>query len=147
MLRSSDKKAEMKNRILLIALALAAGLLFIGWWLHEDPESRPLVCEQISPGVKHARQCTAKELTRVRSAYRWVVDNAPHISPAPMAGVVSFVVDTGKRKRSIFFARLSRGDIDGACEQMLAYVNRHGEPDQVRIARRQHERALCLTKG
>lgn len=137
----------MKKRILLIALAVVAALLFIGWWLHEDPESRPLVCEQISPGVKHARQCTAKELTRVRSAYRWVVDNAPHISPEPMAGIVSFVVDTGKLKRSTFFARLSRGDIDGACEQMLAYVNRHGEFDPIRAKRRENQRALCLSKG
>lgn len=137
----------MKNRILLTALAVVAGILFLGWWLHEDSEGRPLVCEQISPGVKHARQCTAKELSRARKAYRWVLENSMHLSPAPMAGIVSFIDDTGRRKKTTFMARLSRGDVDGACEQMMAHIERHGEPDPERIKRREYERALCLTKG
>lgn len=137
----------MKNRILLAALAIAVGLLFIGWWLHDDPHGRPLVCEQISPGVKHARQCTAKELSRARNSYRWVLENSPHLPPGPMAGISSFIEDTGRRKKTTFMARLSRGDVDGACEQMMAHINRHGEPDPKRIERRTHERALCLTKG
>lgn len=137
----------MKNRILLTMLAVLAGILFLGWWMHEDPEGRPLVCEQISPGVKHARQCTAKELSRARKAYRWVLENSMHLSPAPMAGVVSFIEDTGRRKTTTFMTRLSRGDVDGACEQMMAHIERHGEPYPKRIERRTHERALCLSKG
>ena len=137
----------MKNRILIAALAVVAALLFIGWWLHDDPNEEPLVCEQISPGVKHARECTAKQLSRARDAYRWVLQNSPQMPPTQMAGIVSFIEDTGRSKRTIFYRRLSRGDIDGACEQMLAHINRRGEPDPVRIERRKHERALCLSKG
>lgn len=137
----------MKNRMLLVSLSIVVLLLFIGWWLRDDPKGNPLVCEQVSPGVKHAKECTAKELTRVRAAYRWSVENSPQLAPSVMAGIASFIEDTGRRKNSTFYQRLSRGDVDGACEQMMAYVNRRGEFDPDRAKRRENERALCLSKG
>lgn len=138
----------MKRKTVIAILAVIAAALFLAVWLHDDPEGRPLVCEQISPGVKHAKQCTPRELSRARAAYRWIVENVePNLSPVVMAGVTSFIEDTGRRKRSTFYRRLSRHDIEGACEEMLAYVNRRGEVDPVRVKRRGHERAMCLTKG
>lgn len=138
----------MKNRILLSALAVVAALLFLGWWLHDDSGPRPLVCEQISPGVRHAKPCSPGELKRIRNAYQWVIDNtdAP-LSSVAMAGIASFIEGSGRRKRSDFYRRLRRGDIYGACEQMMAHVNHRGKPDPGRIERRKHERALCLSKG
>lgn len=139
----------MNSRVILYALAVFAALLFLGWWLHDDPGGpHPLVCEQIAPGVKHAKTCSPAELTRIRNAYAWIVENIePPMSLATMAGVASFIEDTGRRKRSTFYRRISRGDIYGACEQMMAHINHRGEPDPKRIERRTHERALCLSKG
>lgn len=137
----------MKIRHIIWALAISSSLALIGWWLYEDPEGRPLVCEQISPGSKYSKQCTPQELTRARAAYRWIVENAPPLSPVALAGVASFIEDTGRRKRSTFYERLSRNDIDGACDEMLAYTRRRGDTDPVRVKRRTHERAMCLTKG
>lgn len=138
----------MKNRILLIVLSLAAALLFVGWWLHDDQGPQPLVCEQIAPGVKYAKPCDAQELQRIRNAYRWVAENVePPLSIAGMAAVASFIEDTGRHKRTNFYKQLARGDVTGACERMMAHVNHLGKPDPERIVRRGHERALCLTKG
>lgn len=137
----------MKIRHIIFAVLVAAVFVLISWWLHDDPEGRPLVCEQISPGAKYAKQCTPHELTRARSAYRWIVENAPPLSPVALAGVASFIEDTGRRKRSTFYDRLSRNDIDGACDEMLAYTRRRGDTDPVRVKRRTNERAMCLTKG
>lgn len=137
----------MKIRFILIFLVVASACLLVGKWLHDDEDARPLVCEQLSPGVKHAKQCSPAELNRARDAYRWIVENAPPLHPVVLAGITSFVEDTGRRKRTIFFERLSRHDIDGACEQMMAHVSRRGEADPVRVKRRTYERAMCLTKG
>lgn len=139
----------MKNRILLSALGIVAALLFLGWWLHDDPGgAQPLVCEQIAPGVRHAKACSLAELTRIRNAYAWIVENiAPPLSIATMAGVASFIEDTGRRKRSTFYRLINRGDIYGACEQMMAHIDHRGQPDPERIKRRGHERALCLSRG
>ena len=138
----------MKNRILLMALAIVGALLFLGWWLHDDPGPQPLVCEQIAPGVKHAKPCDPQELQRIRNAYRWVAENVdPPLSIAGMAAVASFIEDTGRHKRTHFYKQLARGDIAGACNRMMAHVNHRGKPDPERIVRRGHERALCLSKG
>lgn len=138
----------MNRRVIIRILVMAAELLFLGWWLHDDQEGRPLVCEQLSPGAKHARQCRPAELKRAREAYRWIVDNvAPALPFASMAGVVSFIEDTGRRKHSTFYRLLNRNDIEGACDEMLSYINNRGEVDPVRVKRRGHERAMCLTKG
>ena len=136
------------KRITISLPPLALAIMGAAWLLHDDPASRPLVCEQLSPGVKHARQCTPAELTRARAAFRWIVESVePALPPVVMAGVASFIADTGRRKRSTFYRRLNRNDIEGACDEMLAYTSRRGEPDPERAARRGHERALCLTKG
>ena len=138
----------MKNRILMISLAVVAGLLFIGWWLHDSPGPQPLVCDQIAPGVKYAKPCDPQELQRIRNAYQWVAENIePTLSIPSMAAVASFIEDTGRHKRTHFYKQLNRGDISGACERMLAHVNRRGKPDPERIVRRGHERALCLSRG
>ena len=135
------------KRIALFVLAFIAAVISLGVWLHDDPEGKPLVCEQLSPGVKYAKQCTPVELNRARAAFRWIVENAPPLTPVVLAGVASFIEDTGRRKRTTFFQLLSRHDIEGACEQMLAHINRRGQTDPVRVKRRGHERAMCLTKG
>lgn len=137
----------MTRRAIIILLSIAAASVFIAWLMHDEPEGKPLVCEQLSPGVKYSKQCTPSELKRAREAFRWIVDNAPSLNPVVLAGVASFIEDTGRRKRTTFFQLLSRHDIEGACEQMMAHVNRRGETDLVRVKRRGHERAMCLTKG
>lgn len=137
----------MMRRLAIIAILLISCTAFLVWWLHDDPDGKPLVCEQLSPGVKHAKQCTPSELNRAREAFRWIIENAPPLPSVVLAGVASFIEDTGRRKRTKFFQLLSRHDIDGACEQMLAHINRRGQPDPIRVKRRGHERAMCLTKG
>lgn len=137
----------MMRRVIIILIAIAAASVFVGWWLHDDPEGKPLVCEQLSPGVTHAKQCTPEELIRAREAFRWIIENAPPLPSVVLAGVASFIEDTGRRKRTKFFQLLSRHDIEGACEQMLAHINLRGQTDPVRVKRRGHERAMCLTKG
>lgn len=135
------------KRIVVFVAGLIVSTIFLGLWLHDDPEGMPLVCEQLSPGVKYAKQCTPAELNRAREAFRWIIENAPPLTTVVLAGVASFIEDTGRRKRTTFFQLLSRHDIEGACEQMMAHVNRRGETDTVRVKRRGHERAMCLTKG
>lgn len=137
----------MKKWLLGIVLVVCcAGLL--AWWLHDDSEGEPLVCEQVTPGAKYAKSCTANELQRVRNAARWVVENVgPSLPIDAMAGVSSFIEDTGRRKRTMFYQRISVSDIDGACEAMLKHVHRRGEIDPERVKRREYERAMCLTKG
>ncbi|MGU3629830.1 lysozyme [Comamonas sp. C24C] len=138
----------MKLRTLLVGAAIVAAALVVYRLWPEDTTGRPLVCAQLSPGVKHAKHCTPAELDRVRAAHRWVAQNvAPALSPVVMAGVSSFVEDTGRRTKSTFYRRLNRNDIDGACEAMLTYVHRRGEIDPERVKRREYERAMCLTKG
>lgn len=138
----------MKIRTLLLCAAVTVIACIAYWVWPEDESGKPLVCSQLSPGVKHARHCTPAELDRVRAAHRWVAQNvAPALSPVVMAGVSSFIEDTGRRTKSVFYRRLNRNDIDGACEAMLTYVNRRGEIDPERVKRREHERAMCLTKG
>lgn len=138
----------MKIRTLLLCAAII-GVALLAYRLWPDDNSgRPLVCSQLSPGVKHSRHCTPAELDRVRAAHRWVAQNvASALPPVVMAGVSSFIEDTGRRTRSTFYRRLNRNDIDGACEAMLIYVHRRGEIDPERVKRREHERAMCLTKG
>lgn len=130
-----------------VALAVcSAGLL--AWWMHDDPEGVPLVCEQITPGVEYAKQCSSNELQRVKNAARWVTENvSPSLPVETMAAVSSFIEDTGRRKRTVFYQRISLNDIDGACEAMLSHVRRHGEIDPERVKRRVNERAMCLKKG
>lgn len=138
----------MKNRALLVAFSVVAFLMFLGWWLHDESAPRPLVCEQIAPGVKYAKPCDPHELQRIRNAYRWVAENiAPPLSIEGMAAIASFIEDTGRHKRTHFYKQLARGDITGACDRMMAHVNHRGKPDPERIVRRGHERALCLSEG
>ena len=135
-------------RKLFLSAFLAAVVTVGGFWLYAEPGGKPLVCEQISPGVKHAKRCSPEELKRLRAAYLWVSESVePTLSGPTMAAVASFIEDTGRRKRTTFYRILNRGDIPGACEQILAYVDRRGEPDPERVKRREHERALCLSKG
>lgn len=123
-----------------------AGLL--AWWLCDEPDGVPLVCEQVTPGAKYAKPCTANELQRVKNAAHWVAENiSPSLPVETMAGVSSFIEDTGRRKRTVFYQRMSVSDIDGACEAMLKHVHRRGEIDPERVKRREYERAMCLTKG
>lgn len=137
----------MKKWLLASALAACAAGIF-SWYAHDAKESAPLVCEQITPGVEYAKKCSANELQRVRNAAHWVVENvSPSLPVATMAAVSSFIEDTGRRKRTVFYQRMSLNDIDGACEAMMKHVHRRGEIDPVRAKRREHERAMCLTKG
>lgn len=131
----------------IVCLALVAGIAFVLWLAHDDPDGKPLVCEQLSPGVEYAKRCNPAELNRVRDSHHWVIEHAPALSTVALAGVSSFIEDTGRRKRTRFYSMLRRGDIVGACEQMLAHVNRRGEPDPERVKRREYERAMCLSKG
>lgn len=137
----------MKKWFLGILVAVC-GAALLAWWLHDEPDGVPLVCEQVTPGAKYAKPCSSNELQRVKNAARWVVENVgPSLSIDAMAGVSSFIEDTGRRKRTVFYQRMSVSDIDGACEAMLKHVHRRGEIDPERIKRREHERAMCLTKG
>lgn len=138
----------MKLRTLLLCAAIVAAVFAAFRFWPESEEGRPLVCSQLSPGVKHARHCTPVELERLRAAHRWVAQNvAPSLPPVVMAGVSSFIEDTGRRTKSTFYRRLNRNDIEGACEAMLTYIHRRGEIDPERVKRREYERAMCLTKG
>lgn len=137
----------MKKWLFGLALVACCGGL-LALWLHNDPGGAPLVCEQVTPGAKYAKSCTANELQRVRSAARWVVENVgPSLPTDAMAGVSSFIEDTGRRKRTVFYQRMSVSDIEEACEAMLKHVRRRGEIDPERVKRREYERAMCLTKG
>ena len=135
------------KRFFAACIAMVACIAFALSSMHDEPEGRPLVCEQLSPGVKHAKPCSPAQLNRVRDSHIWVIEHAPALSTVSLAGIASFIEDTGRRKRSKFYDLLRKGDVAGACDQMMAYSTRHGEPDPERIVRRGHERALCLTKG
>lgn len=129
-------------------IVIACCSCLLAWWWHDEPNGAPLVCEQVTPGATHAKPCTANELQRVKNAARWVAENiSPSLSVETMAGVSSFIEDTGRRKRTVFYQRMSVSDIDGACEAMLKHVHRRGEIDPERVKRRENERAMCLTKG
>lgn len=137
----------MKKWLMGIALVICAAGFFV-LWPHDPPVGTPLVCEQVTPGVEYAKKCTANELERVRTATRWIAENiSPSLPASTMAAVSSFIEDTGRRKRTVFYQRMSLNDIDGACEAMLRHVHRRGEIDQERVKRRVNERAMCLKKG
>ncbi len=135
-----------------IAMASAAGL---GYWAGAsrdapDPRNLPVVCEQNTPGVKHARMCTHNETARVRKALREVV----LLIPAPLtmnqrAAFASFMLDTDKGhfSRSVLLQKFNRGDVPGACDEMLHWDKLNGIVDHHKTRRRQLERDLCMTKG
>lgn len=138
----------MTNRVLYFLISIIFGLIALAWYMPGDDRGLPIVCSQISPDIKYEKQCTSNTLDRVRESYRWVAVNVyPVLSPTAMAGVASFIEDTGRCKNSEFFRRLSRNDIEGACDKMLSYVHHRGEVDYTRVKRREKERAMCLSKG
>lgn len=140
----------MRRRAFLAGLG-AVVLLSVGAaWLMTRPLSgaQPVVCRQIAPAVRHARECRPEELLRVRRAYMRIArDVQVPMSPASMAGLASFLVDGGRLKNTILLARLNRGDIDGACDDLLRWTRTHGEHDERKAQRRRLERDLCMTKG
>lgn len=145
--RSSAAQEQAVKKIVACILCAAASVAFLAWWLASDDESRPLVCEQISPGVKHARECSPAQMRRVRDAHLWVVDNFPAtLSRTAIAGVASFIEDSGRRTRTDFYKRMRLHDVDGGCEAMLSHVTRRGEVDPDRVKRRKQEREMCLSK-
>lgn len=140
----------MRRPAFLVGLG-AMVLLTVGaaWLLTRPlPESQPVVCRQIAPTVLHARECRPEELLRVRRAYVRVASNVQiTLSPPAMAGLASFLVDGGRLKNTILLRRLNRGDIDGACDDLLRWTRTHGEHDERKTQRRRLERDLCNTKG
>lgn len=135
------------KKITVSALCAAAMVAFLAWWLASDDDPRPLVCSQLSPGVKHVRECSPAQLKRVRDAHVWVVDNFPAtLSRTAIAGIASFVEDSGRRTWTDFYKRMRLSDVDGGCEAMLSHVTRRGEIDPERVKRRKQEREMCLSK-
>lgn len=131
-----------------LALVLLAGLI-VSWLTWRPlPGSQPVVCQQIAQGIRFARECRPEELLRVRRAYMRIArDVQVPVSPAAMAGLASFLVDGGRLKNTILLRLLNRGDIEGACDDLLRGTRTHGEHDERKAQRRRLERELCMTKG
>ncbi len=108
----------------------------------------PLVCEQLNPRVKYARQCDAQDLTRIRKAHAKVaLEVNPVLAEPTAAALASFVADQGRLKRTIVLDRLNSGDINAACEDLARWNKTKGRIDEDKTIRRERERDLCLTRG
>ncbi len=131
-----------------VTMVLLGGLIVLWLAWRPLPGVQPVVCQQIAQGVRHARECRPEELLRVRRAYVRVASNVQiTLSPSAMAGLASFLTDGGRLKNTILLRRLNRGDIEGACDDLLRWTQTHGEHDERKAQRRRLERDLCNTKG
>lgn len=136
----------MRYAIVSVITAIFVGAVSL-FFFTGNTKDIPLVCSQISPSIKYARECTAEELKRIRTAHAWIVESfPPTLSRTSSAGIASFVADTGRRKGTEFYRRMSVHDVESACYSMMAHVNYRGELDESREKRRKRERDMCLSK-
>lgn len=133
------------KKIALIAVALVFSALVAAYFFSGD-DGTPLVCDQYSSGVKYAKLCGNVDLERVGGAHKWVAANVPAVlSKTAFAGISSFIEETGRSKSTIFYQRISSGDLVGACNAMMSHVNTRGEIDKRKLKRREREKEMCLS--
>ena len=135
--------------LLAALLGFGSGLLVARKVDRPDPRGRPVICNQVTPGVLYARACTDAEVRRLKKAIQEAVVQVPlELTMTQQAWLGSFMLDTdvGAFRRSILLRLLAKGDMQSACDELPKWDKLRGIPDPHKAARRQLERKLCLIK-
>lgn len=138
---------------LAIAIACVSGFEGLRQVAYRDVTGVPTICFGETRGVYLGERRTPAECRELLEGrleeYAAEVDRccpACGATPARKAGSVSFAYNVGGDRfcSSTYVAKMRRGDVRGACDELLRWTKAGGVVMPGLVARRERERALCL---